>query len=163
MPTPHKKLANQRKHLTKAERAARQAAEHGLERETRVYLRCPDWLGEDARKVWKETVRRARALELLDTIDTELLAIYADTVARYRESSKLLALRTDDGAPVATDEQVKQAQAWARIITTYAEKLGLSPAARARLARKRAVEQPPDDLEQLLSEAADAENWKGDG
>jgi hypothetical protein len=40
MPTPHKSTSNMTKHLTKAERAARESAEHVLARKHRIVI-CP--------------------------------------------------------------------------------------------------------------------------
>lgn len=121
------------KHYTRAEVDARRVAADGLKRE-RVSLRVPDWLGNDARKVWYSIKDKLRGIDLLDNLDTEMLAIYCDAVTHYRESSKLL----HDPKQAATDDDVKSAQAWARIVSAYAEKLGLSPNARARLAKKKA-------------------------
>ncbi len=158
MPTPHKRLENQRKHLTKAERAARGAAEQELERAGRTYLRMPAWLSDEARAVWVDVRRKLRTVKLLDNLDAEMLGIYCDAVAQYRAMSKTLRVVDENGLPKATDEQVKQMQAWARIVSAYAEKLGLSPAARARLARKKAEEAPADDMEQLLGEVTEYVN-----
>jgi len=121
------------KHWTLAEAEARQAAAESMKRE-RVVLRVPDWLGEEARKVWASLRRRLAGMELLDNLDAEMLGIYCDAVVHYRDASKTL--RDPDHA--VTDEDVKSAQAWARIISAYAEKLGLSPNARARLGKKKA-------------------------
>jgi len=121
------------KHWTRAEVESRQAAADGLKRKW-VSLRVPDWLGEDAKKVWASTRRKLQGIELLDNLDTEMLAIYCDAVVHYRNASKML----HDPKHITAEEEVKSAQAWARIVSAYAEKLGLSPNARARLAKKKA-------------------------
>ena len=121
------------KHWTRAEVESRQAAAEGFKR-LRVGLRVPDWLGEDARRVWTSIRRKLQGIELLNNLDTEMLAIYCDAVVHYRNASKML----HDPKHVTTEEEVKSAQAWARIVSAYAEKLGLSPSARARLAKKKA-------------------------
>lgn len=141
MPTPHKTTPNMRKHLTKAERAARESAEGKLKRKHRVVVRAPEWLGLEARAVFESTKRRMRGLGLLDNVDAELLAIYSDAVIRY-----------------STEEDVQDKQAWARLVASYAEKLGISPAARARLAKKAAEKVAPDELEQLLDEVTEFVN-----
>jgi P27 family predicted phage terminase small subunit len=152
MPTPLKTIENQAKHLTKKERAARQSAEDALQRQTRLMLKAPEWLSEEAREVWDGLRRKLRGVRLLDNLDAELLGIYCDAIAHYRAASKLLVQLDENGVPLATDERIKQAQAWARIVSTYAEKLGLSPTARARLAKRKAESPPLDDLEKLLLE-----------
>jgi phage terminase small subunit len=43
-----------RKHWTKAEVEARQAAAEGVSRSAPVTLRVPSWLSEDARKIWRK-------------------------------------------------------------------------------------------------------------
>jgi len=130
------------KHWTAAEVTARQAASEKLTRKHRIGLRVPSWLDQDARQVWYRVVKQTRDLELLDILDAEMLAIYCDAVARYRQFSKGMVILREDGTVIGNDEVIKTAQAWARIVAAYADKLGLSPAARARLAKKIADEEP---------------------
>ena len=141
MPTPHKTTSNMRKHLTKAERRTRERAENQLKRKTRIVIRKPDWLGEEALAVFEATKKRMRGLNLLDNVDVDLLAIYSDAVVHYQKT-----------------EDIKDKQAWSRIVLSYAEKLGISKAARARLAKKKAEEIPPDDMDLLLSDVNDFVN-----
>lgn len=143
MPTPHKASENMRKHLTNAERESRQAAEAGLRRKGRVTLPCPAWLGPESRKIFEATKRRLRGLDLLDSSDADLLALYADAVHQYQAQ---MASAAGDMKAIAA------AQAWSRLALQYAEKLGISPAAKARLARKRAEPETADELESLLDE-----------
>jgi phage terminase small subunit len=140
MPTPLKRTENMTKHLTKAEKQVRQAAEVSLRRK-RVVVKAPAWLGENARKVFEATKKRMRGLDLLDNVDVDLLAVYCDAVVKYQ-----------------TETDTKDKQAWSRIILSYAEKLGISQSARARLAKKKAEQIPPDDMELLLDEVRDYVN-----
>ena len=166
MPTPLSRSENMRKHLTKAERQAREETEADLRRETRVTLKAPEWLSEEARKVWDSVKRKVRGLDLLDNLDAEMLGIYCNAVASYQILSKQLAAmwKPDENGkvkpvnPVEVDLLTKTAQAWSRIALQYAEKLGLTPSARARLARKKATEQPKDELEELLDNVTDFVN-----
>lgn len=121
------------KHWTQAEVAARQAAAEGMKRKTRIVMKEPDWLSDEARKVWKKVRRDVASLELLDNLDAEMLAIYCDAVVKHREASRALTV-------ASTDEAIKAVQAWARLVASYADKLGFTPAARARLAKKKADE-----------------------
>lgn len=157
MPTPVKTSENIKKHLTNAERDARRQAEGELTRHKRPQLRCPKWLDVDARKIYEETKRRLKGLQLLDNADVELLGIYCDAVAKYRAASQLLTHAHEVGS-LADDEDLKAAQAWARLIAAYAEKLGLTPTARARLAKRKAEREPADPLEQLLDDVTDYVN-----
>ncbi len=150
MPTPHKTTENMRKHLTKAELAARKGAESGLKREKRVVLHVPKWLGAEARKIFQATRRRLRGLEILDPADADLLALYSDAIYRYRELI--------NAAHPADTKEITAAQAWSRLALSYAEKLGISASARARLARRKAEQPPPDDMELILDQVQDYVN-----
>ena len=158
MPTPPKNSTNMRKHLTKSEIDSRKRAEEGMRRKKRVTLRVPKWLDEKAREVWRDLRKRLRGLELLDNVDAEMLGIYCDAIAKYRAASQALSQVDAEGLPVATDEMIKATQAWARLVATYAEKLGLSPQARARLAMRKAKQEPPDEMESLLDEVREFVN-----
>jgi phage terminase small subunit len=141
MATLPKNLQNMRKHLTKAERQSREAAEVRLERETRVSIHAPKWLSVEARKVFEYTKRRMKPLKLLDNVDADLLAMYADAVVNYKD---------------AVDARDKQA--WSRLALSYAEKMGISPTGRARLAKKTAEQRQVDEFEELLDEFEDFVN-----
>ena len=123
------------KHWTKAEVDARLAAAEGMKRNSRTSLRAPHWLSEEAHKVWAKVRKQTYGLELLDNLDAEMLAIYCDAVVKYREASKELA-NLETALPI--DERIKAVQAWARLVATYADKLGFTPAARARLVKRKA-------------------------
>jgi len=141
MPTPTKNTPNMRKHLTKAERASRETAEKELERATRVSIHAPKWLSEEARKVFEATKRRVKGLKLLDNMDADLLALYSDAVVKYQK-----------------EEEIRDKQAWSRIVLQYAEKLGISPTARARLAKKTAERRQVDEFEALLDDVEEFVN-----
>ena len=151
MPTPVKTSENIQKHLTKAERAARQRAEAEVSRKGPAHLRCPRWLDEEAKKIFAETKRRLKGLDLLDSADAELLGIYCDAVSKYRSASRLVSKVDDEGLPVATKDDLAACQAWARLIASYAEKLGITKTARARLAKRKA-EPKPSEFESLLDD-----------
>lgn len=144
MPTPLKNSPNMRKHLTKVERAARESAENELERQTRVTIHAPKWLETEARKVFDNTKRRMRGLGLLDNADADLLALYSDAIVKYQ-----------------SEESVREKQAWSRVVLSYADKLGISPSARARLAKRAAEQVAPDDLELLLDNVKEFVNGNG--
>ncbi len=155
MPTPYKTTENMTKHLTVAERDARQAAERELRRGRRPTLKAPAWLSEDALKIFDTTKRRLRDFSILESSDADLLALYSDALSRYQEAVKSL-----DGGPDSQydSKAVAAAQAWSRLALSYAEKLGISATGRARLARKKAEQQAPDDMEQLLQDVTNYVN-----
>jgi len=132
------------KHWTDAEVAARQAAADKLKRKRAAKLSPPDWLSKDSITLWNEKLAQVAGLkaanELLDVLDTELLAMYCDAVVQYRDIARLeLDPNTKKPKPLSTDE-VKALQAWSRIVRDCAEKLGFTPSARARLVKKIADE-----------------------
>jgi len=136
------------KHLTKAELEARQKAEAQLKRTKRTYLKPPKWLSKEAWQIFQDTKKRLKGLDLLEPADIDLLANYADAQARYQKGVKHLNLASDT-------KEVQAVQAWSRIALAYADKLGFSQTARARLARRRAQEEPLDEMEEVLSGAKD--------
>lgn len=183
MPEPLKRLENQVGHRTKAEKSRRERAEESVRRGTRINMRAPGWLSEEAREVFEKTKKRMRGLEVLDTADIDVLALYADAVCQYRRGQKTVEIFTQllaamakeragegsgkyDGEPGEEKdlkrmmERAEKAELmmlqWSRVVLSYAEKLGISANARARLARKKALAEQPDELDELLNEFAGA-------
>jgi P27 family predicted phage terminase small subunit len=140
------------KHWTAAQVQAREAAAGQARRATRVSLKAPQWVKDNpvVLAVWKDVVKKLRGIELLDNIDAELLALYCDAIVHYRDCTRRLGMPVhteDDEKPAPVDDLIKATQAWARIVATFADKLGLTPGGRARLAKKKA--------EQIVDEFAD--------
>jgi len=118
-----------RKHWTVAEITARKAAAEELERKQKVDLTPPPGMSAAARKIWNKKIKEASGVNLLDVLDEESLAVYCESVVEYQN---FMAERKK------TLESHKVMQAYSRIIAQYADKLGFTPAARARLIKKRA-------------------------
>lgn len=114
------------KHWTKAEVEARRAAAETMKRKTPVKLKPPAWLKEDlaAYRIWSAILRDARDLELLDNLDASALATYCKL-----ESEKEAAVKAGD---------TRLFDRLAKTSLAYARSLGLTPDARARLAKKKA-------------------------
>lgn len=159
MPTKAKLTENMTKNLTAAERAAREAAEAAvIPRREAVSLEPPRNIASGnagALKYWETILARLDGLELLDALDTEVLALYCDMLAR-RDQTRALFKRLSQRAKrrdvstaeiiSITDEMTglnRQLQSQERLILQYADRLGLTPASRAGLARKKA--EPEDD------------------
>lgn len=133
------------KHWTRAEVEARQAAAEGAKRNRRVNIKPPDWLDEKALDVWKRTRKAIKSLEILDNVDSEMLGIYCDAVARYSEFAKMARRDVGNGVDAKDlNELAKSATSYARLALQTAEKLGLTPNGRARLAKKKAEKGQPD-------------------
>ncbi len=161
MPANIVALENMRKHLTPAERAARAAAEQALTR-TKVRLVAPKYIKDDpaALTYWRSIVRRMETITLLDDLDAEMLAAYCQILSRrdalsksWREGTDAAKGCEDPALQLALigrlDDTLKRLEAQERLAIQYAERLGLTPSGRVRLAKKRAEEKqldPDDDL-----------------
>jgi P27 family predicted phage terminase small subunit len=140
------------KHWTKDEIAKRQVAAQKVQRPKPKKLKMPVWLDPAAAAVWRKTMRDLSGLDILDKVDEDMLATYCDAVARHREVT--VKVREDGYVTInsrgneAVSPYVQAAQSYARIIMQYADKLGLNPNSRARLAKKIADEEddPNGDL-----------------
>lgn len=115
------------KNWTKSEIAAREIGAKKVTRKIKKRLRPPDWLSADGLLVWKRILRQTKDLDLLDVLDEYMLAVYCDMYVQYAELSSLMNKTLDE---------IKSQQALARLLSGYADKLGLTPASRARLAKK---------------------------
>ncbi len=152
-----KPRANQRKHLTEAEKRARDAAEESVtpDRGDGVNLKKPKGLNGAAATHWNEIIARCEDVLLIDDLDREMLAVYCQMLARRdklnRLCEKLLTEATKDSkekkpesadklaATDKLDSLMGKIAALERNLMTYADKLGFTPQSRARLAQKRAT------------------------
>ncbi len=132
------------KHWTKKEVESRTAAAQKMQRKKKVQLICPVWLDEEARRIWKKTLKYMTNLNILDKVDEDVLAVYCDAAARYQDTT--LKVRKEGYTIInaqgveAVSPYVKAAQSYARLMLQYSDKLGLNANARARLAKKIADE-----------------------
>lgn len=124
MATPEKTTATMKKHLTETEIAARAEAETATMPKRTGMLKKPAMLRDNkaAAHYWKAIIKRMDGLEILDVLDTEMLAVYCIMLSRRDE------MPPDD----------KDLPALERNLLQYAEKLGLTPTGRVRLAQQRA-------------------------
>lgn len=166
MPTPPKAVDNMTKNLTAEERALREQAERGVipDRGREVKLEKPAIMTKNAAagRYWKKVLARMQGLVILDDLDSDALGVYCVMMARYETQCKLLSQvfkqlkeAADDPETVAEavsklDTVNGKMQSLERNILQYAEKLGLTPSGRIRLAQKRAeqaaVKDPDGDL-----------------
>ena len=166
MPTPPKAVDNMAKNLTAEERALREQAERGVipDRGREVKLEKPAIMTKNAAagRYWKKVLERMRGLVILDDLDSDALGVYCVMMARYETQCKLLSQvfkqlkeAADDPETVAEavsklDTVNGKMQSLERNILQYAEKLGLTPSGRIRLAQKRAeqvaVKDPDGEL-----------------
>lgn len=160
MPKRAKSMENMAKHLTKAEQATRAQAEASVTPErTKLKLKAPAYVRNDkaASRYWRDILKRMDGISLLDDLDTEVLGVYCSMLSRRDEAQALYACLAakfeNDDADVSDQMEsiMSKLQGQERQILQYADKLGLTPAGRANLARKRAASNQPaagevDDL-----------------
>jgi phage terminase small subunit len=118
------------KHWTAKQLEAREKAAAQLKRKKPKGIYAPESLSKEAKVIWNRVLKSVEGLELLDNIDTELLESYCDVVAKKRTLAKKN-MDVDD---------IKAYQAYVRLQKALADSLGLSPASRARLVKKKADE-----------------------
>lgn len=152
MPSQAKTLDNLDKHLTEAERTARAAAEEEvMPQREKTTLKSPPVVNRDAvaKNYWTAILKRMDGLAILDDLDSEMLAGYVLMLSRRDRLTKvnqeLMAAAKAKKDPEAMLEAVDKLdsltgklQALERNLMNYAEKLGLTPSGRVRLAQKRA-------------------------
>lgn len=166
MPPKPKTKDAMTKHLTKAEGAAQAAAEAStLPDRSQVILKPPVALNGDAaaRKYWKTILERMEGISILDDLDAEILGVYCSMLSRRDTTQKVYAdlLKESKSSKLSAEERVEiigkldgvisKLQSHERTILQYADKLGLTPAGRVSLARKRAQQaageaEPDGDL-----------------
>jgi phage terminase small subunit len=164
MPEQTKSIENIRGHLTRAQRAVRKQAEAAGSRD-KVTLVMPAAVRDDmkATAYWRNTINRMRGISLLDNMDTDTLGVYCQQMSRrdmlntvYRQMTALAIAATDPLLQAElTAEAVKllpKLDAVERLSLSYAEKLGLTPSGRVRLAKKKAEERPVDPNADLFGD-----------
>ena len=104
--------------------------------------RPPDWLGKDARRVWRTIARRLTGLGLLTQVDRDVFARYCAMLAEWRrlhgamkDASPVYALRNEDGSIRYIQErpEVSLMLRLAKQLLALEREFGFTPAARAGL------------------------------
>lgn len=151
MPTPVKSLDNMRKHLTKAEIEARSAQEDAATpsrtpKKPRLILR-----DKAAGKHWSRILHAMEGLEIIDVLDTDVLAIYCAKLARrddlqdkYLQMRELYAANPEIATLKIMVGLSGELQSIERDLLAYASKLGLTPESRVRLAKRMAEQEEYD-------------------
>ncbi len=99
--------------------------------------KCPDWLSDEAKVVWRRTTKQLEAMDLLYAADADIIAAYANAVVNYQRASELvdrsgvLIKGRRDG--VVTNPAVRVQRDCAQQIRQFASELGLTPSSRTRL------------------------------
>lgn len=151
MPANVVSIDNAKKHMTNAEKKLRKNAEKQFQRD-KVKLKKPAYVKADAiaNKYWTATLKRMDGISLLDDVDAEMLGRYCCIAARLERLNA-------DPEPPFDEKVLKRVEAAERNMISYAEKLGLTPAGRARLAKKRAEERIIDPDAELYGDEGQGE------
>jgi len=114
------------KHWTRAEVERRHQAAQSITRQKPKPPKPPEWVKNNIElyAIWRRIIADAKDLELFDALDSSTLATYCAL-----EVAKQKALENED---LATFERLS------KTALQYAKSLGLTPEARARLAKRRA-------------------------
>ncbi|MCI8537756.1 MAG: phage terminase small subunit P27 family [Oscillospiraceae bacterium] len=163
MPSAVKRSENLVKHLTQAQREARQQAEEEVlpDRGREPQLVKPAIMTRNAAagRYWRNILARMEGLDILDDLDSDALGVYCVMLARYEAQCKLLTqaanqLKAAEGDPEEIAEAAGRLdaasgkmQSLERNLLQYAEKLGLTPSGRVRLAQKRAEQAAKTELD----------------
>ncbi len=155
MPTPVKSLDNMSKHLTKAEIDARSALESAA-MPSRTPKK-PKLIIQDkaAGKHWSRILKAMDGLEIIDVLDTDVLAIYCAKLSRrdelqaeYLQQRERLTQESDSSTRITIIKLVislsSELQSIERDLLAYASKLGLTPESRVRLAKRMAEQEEYD-------------------
>lgn len=118
--------------ITKKEREARLAQEKGLRLETDK-LTPPDWLDDIGKAVFVDAVNEAAKINILDNLDAQILAVYANACSKYLSLEKVI--RTSgvvlDGKRV--NPYVNAQDKYAKQIMNCSIRLGIASVDRLRL------------------------------
>jgi len=120
--------------------------------------RAPSWLAETAKAKWKEAARLLSDVGLLTPLDLDALAAYCSTWATWRKAVETIeregATFTTAAGLVKRHPAVAIAAQAGRDLLAWAERLGLTPAARQRMRVELTPAESLDPLEALLADAA---------
>jgi phage terminase small subunit len=149
------------KNLTNAEKQARLDAEAAtLPQREKLSIEPPAYVARGDRqalKYWEQVLARIESagVELLDDLDTETLGLYCSMLSRHDKTDKSVKqLRKLVKQAETVEEKLsildkidgveRKLQSQERLILQYADRLGLTPASRAGLAKKKAAEAVDD-------------------
>lgn len=172
-----KALENIEKNLTLDQKQARQQAENEtLPARDVTRLPIPGYVAKNvpAKRYWDSILGRADDILLLDDLDAEMLGVYCVMLTRHEELSRLCKVLMKDVSSTKRSGEVQMSAAervearlaaadrveslliklqnHERTLLQYAEKLGLTPSGRIRLARKRAESYVADENADLYGD-----------
>lgn len=121
--------------------------------------RCPGWLPDEAKKVWKRVVEDLDRMGVLTVVDGDALTAYCQTYVRWKAAEEFLIkhgevypLRDEKGQIRCMQQfpQVSIARNLLLVLRAFMGEFGLAPASRSRISL------PADD-----TAFGDAAKWLG--
>ena len=116
---------------------------------------CPAWLDDEARREWHRIVPILHAAGVLTLADRAVLTGYC---VAWSEFHRAIILLQEHGRTMTTSTgyeaqrpEVTMAQKWARIMESFAARLGLSPSDRSSI-KAGGKDEPKDVLDELWSQ-----------
>jgi len=112
----------------------------------------PRWLSDEAKKVWRRTVKQLAQMGVLYESDGDSLAAYCEAVSRHAAASKMVQaegiLVEGRNGLLVKNPAVQVARDAEATIKSFAQEFGLTPSARTRIKVDRT---DGDDLDDFLS------------
>jgi P27 family predicted phage terminase small subunit len=117
--------------------------------------RCPGWLDDEAKRVWKQVQPELTRLGILTCLDGQILACYCLAVAELRHATESL---NAEGRFITVGDRLKthpavgqQRSAW-KAVKEFAALLGCEPSGRVRLKGVAQAEEEEDELDRFARE-----------
>ena len=104
--------------------------------------RCPAWLSDEAKKVWRRMVPALKRMGILTVVDGDALAAYCQTYARWKGAEEFIQqhgevypIRDENGRVKYMQQfpQVAIARHNLQLLKSYQQEFGLTPSARTRI------------------------------
>jgi len=138
--------------LSKEEIETRQAAEDAI-KPASDDIKRPTWLDAVGREMWNRIVKELRATDMMTNVDVYALAIACDAYSKFVLTSKaikkdglVLEHKNTKGATNrVANPNAALANQYAKMFKSFCSEFGLSPAARARLAKPKDVNEDDED------------------
>jgi P27 family predicted phage terminase small subunit len=155
MPRQPVTVANNKKHLTNAEKQRRENNEQAVKPKRKGKIVCPDYLDETAKTEFIRLVKELKDLDIITSIDITSLAICCDSYSKWKQAADfvnhtgLLKVKENryGDKTIENNPAVKDALRYGELYRKMAIECGLTPNARLRLAVKEtSVGESQDEL-----------------
>jgi P27 family predicted phage terminase small subunit len=148
-------VANNKKHLTNAEKERRENNEQAVKPKRKGKIVCPDYLDETAKAEFIRMVKEFKDLDILTSIDSTSLAICCDAYSKWKQATEfvnrtgLLKVKENryGDKTIENNPAIKDVLRYGELYRKMSVECGLTPNARLRLAVKdTGTSEPQDEL-----------------